>query len=625
MKTKENFTRINDDPTTDLDLSGVSLEKQYSKLSEHEKLLVASKLLGMNHLCVSIDRFLEDPYFLGSKEITDEGRSVFDIWRKSLREIFPSPLITKFPYISLSGCVGSGKSFMSKIMGLYFYHRLDCCRDVCKTMGMAGGTRFVFGFFHASELTSRKDFVQYYNTIFDKSPYFQNLYNNPNIRFIASGPRATGSVIGSQLLYCVLSEVGFWRPQDAKERVNEVLVRYNSRFVDKRNTFGGVVCDSSAKDADQGATELFEESVPKRELFRIAPAHWEARPELYKESNGKTFNFYKGDSKSLPRVIRDDEDLSKFDKDRIIKVPIQSKFMFINDSLRALRDLAGVPYTAKDLLFAGDLSHLINCSSIPNQAPEILEVDFFDKNDRIIDHVYNMISKIPVGTTVFVHYDIGLKKDICGVSLCVYDGEIVDPSGNSSYPKFKIPVLFGVSRKKGQSTSLDHLYQFLKDLIAEGLNVIFSADSFASAGLFQSCERDSIEYRCISIDRTPDAAYMFKNVVTAERIQLPYHNVLLRECSELRVLNNGQKIDHPIVSSCVDFDYKDAKGEMPGTKDIFDAAGGSLMSCYRKYSESLENGINTGYIKQSQIIQSLSKDARQEAQQVFQEMFESIF
>ena len=41
-----NFTRINDDPTIDLDLSGVSLKDQYFSLTEHEKLLVFCKLNG---------------------------------------------------------------------------------------------------------------------------------------------------------------------------------------------------------------------------------------------------------------------------------------------------------------------------------------------------------------------------------------------------------------------------------------------------------------------------------------------------------------------------------------------------------------------------------------------------
>ena len=48
------------------------------------------------------------------------------------------------------------------------------------------------GFFHASEQTANKDFVQYFRTVFDISPYFKNQYNNPPIRLISSGPKSVG-------------------------------------------------------------------------------------------------------------------------------------------------------------------------------------------------------------------------------------------------------------------------------------------------------------------------------------------------------------------------------------------------------------------------------------------------
>ena len=619
-----NFLDINNDPTTPIDLNGISLEQQYSNLTDKEKNLIAAKLLGMNHLPVDINTFLQDPYFLGDPKITNQGKSIFKIWYDKLNEIFPSPIINRYPYISFSGCIGSGKSAASKFMALYHYHKLDCCSNVFTSLGLAGGTKLAMGFFHASSDTAYRDFVQYFKTVMDISPYFRNLYNNPPIRFISSGPKATGSVIGTQLIYTVLSEIGFWKSNDARDKINEVITRYNSRFVSKRFYFGGVVCDSSAKDAESGATELFESSVYSNELFSIAPSHWEARPELYKESKGVTFNFYKGDSKSLPRVIEDKEDLSKFDKDRIIKVPIQAKFMFINDPIRSLNDLAGIPYTAKDLFFNGDLSNLLACSKIKNEAPETIEVDFYDKDDRIIKYVQTMIDRIPCGTSLTLHYDIGLKKDKCGVALCYYTGDISD--GTTSYPTFRIPLMFLVSRRKGQSTSLDHLYQFIKDLISQSYYVTFSADSFASAGIFQSCERDGIPYRSLSIDKTPDAAYMFKNVVTSRRIEMPYHNTLLRECSELRVLNNGQKIDHPIVSSCTEFDYKNApSGTLPGSKDLFDAVAGALMSCYKMYSENMELGYYTGYSKQAQAISKITKNSKEESYKTFQGMIEEIF
>ena len=212
-----------------------------------------------------------------------------------------------------------------------------------------------------------------------------------------------------------------------------------------------------------------------------------------------------------------------------------------------------------------------------------------------------MIFKIPRGTHLFVHYDIGIKKDYTGIGLCYYTGEKISPDGLTSYPTFRFPLLLAVSRKKGQSTSLDHLYQFIKHL-TKNYTITFSADTFASQGILQSCQRDGIECKTISIDRTTDAAFMFKNVINTERAELPYNLRLFRECSELRLVTEGNhiKVDHPTVSNCTDFDYKNIESEMPGTKDVFDAAAGALWSCYLKYSEYSEEGYSVGVKKQLQ-------------------------
>lgn len=414
--------------------------------------------------------------------------------------------------------------------------------------------------------------------------------------------------------------------------MDEVLTRYNSRFANKRSWFGGVVADSSAKDADHGASQRFEEIVPSNELFRLSPSQWEVRPELYAESKGQTFRMYKGDSKQMPRVIEDEEDIIKagLDPDRIINVPISAKHLFLANPVRNLQDLAGIPYSGQDLFFGGDLSSVIKASSIRNLAPETIVVDFYNKEDRIYNHVQEMIWRIPRGTHLFVHYDIGLKKDITGVSLCYYTGE--KQIGNASYPCFRIPLIFGVSRIKGQATSLDHLYEFIKDLTKNGYTVTFSADSFASAGIFQSLERDGIEYKSISIDKTMDAGIMFKNVVNTGRLEMPYNNVFLRECSEIRVTTNGTrgehiKLDHPLVSSCTEFDYagKNTNNNLPGTKDLFDAACGSLYSCFLKYSEYLETGAGGGITKTMQAMGNITKDPREEAAKTFQDMLENLW
>lgn len=97
------------DPTKKLDLNSISLEEQYAKLTEEEKVLIGCKALGLNRTPCTIDQFLEDSYFLGSEHLTNHGAAIFDFWRGHLRDIFPNQLYTRYPYVSLGGSIGAGK------------------------------------------------------------------------------------------------------------------------------------------------------------------------------------------------------------------------------------------------------------------------------------------------------------------------------------------------------------------------------------------------------------------------------------------------------------------------------------------------------------------------------------
>lgn len=101
----ENFNKFMDqkDPTKKLDLNSISLEEQYTKLTDEEKLLVGHRMLGMDHMCVEIEQFLEDDFYLGL--ITNKGKSVFPFWKDKLKQIFPNPIITAYPYLSFGGSI----------------------------------------------------------------------------------------------------------------------------------------------------------------------------------------------------------------------------------------------------------------------------------------------------------------------------------------------------------------------------------------------------------------------------------------------------------------------------------------------------------------------------------------
>ena len=95
------------------------------------------------------------------------------------------------------------------------------------------------------------------------------------------------------------------------------------------------------------------------------------------------------------------------------------------------------------------------------------------------------------------------------------------------------------------------------------------------------------------------------------------------------IVTNGKngthvKIDHPEISSCFEFDYKNAVGEQKGTKDLADAAVGALWACYKKYSEFLEDGGN-GTNKQLQLVTQMTRSAAEDSNQQFQSMLEGLF
>jgi hypothetical protein len=71
-------------------------------LTNKEKLLVAAKIRGMSHMPVDIETFIKDPYYLGESV----GKTLFPFWLDKLKQIYPNPIMTKYPYISLGGAIG---------------------------------------------------------------------------------------------------------------------------------------------------------------------------------------------------------------------------------------------------------------------------------------------------------------------------------------------------------------------------------------------------------------------------------------------------------------------------------------------------------------------------------------
>ena len=437
--------------------------------------------------------------------------------------------------------------------------------------------------------------------------------------------------LGTDLIFAIMSEVNFWPNEEkAMERVNSTYIRITSRFDVKESLTlaGNLIIDSSSRGAG-GPTEIFLENAEPQFTWDCRPSHYEVRKNLYERSRGITFSVYTGDGKYPPRILNknDKEENYKLeddqDPDRVEHVPIQLFGEFKSDLIKALQDKSGINTGSSDSFFGGTIEHLSKCSTIKNRIPEIITVDFYDKEDRIINHVEKMINLIPRGTPIWLGLDLGVVDDTTGIAAVSFDHW--ENINGTLVPKIKCHCVLGVSRLEGQETSLFHIEQFIEDLNKK-FNIIVSADQAFSKQILQYCEREGIRNNGrISTDNTPcEPALYLKYIINNELLEIPEYKRLQREAYDLRYVGPKRKVDHPKKASISPlFDNPD--GSKPGSKDLWDALASSVYSLKLSIDEGEEMGYSSGIAKQLESLTKITADPREESQKELQGMLENIF
>lgn len=616
------------DPTADIteELKSVSLEKQYTQLTDREKLLIFCKLNGYSMIPPSIERLYSDTYYLGGEDFFDGGKTLFDYWKTALPKIFPSEVLTAKPYLILSGAIGIGKSTVSRLCLAMAYARLLCMRNPSVTLGLTPKPLSAV-IMHRSEETADIEFRRWFKyDVLQKSPFFRDTHNdNLKFKIITSGPRGSAG-LGSDVIFYLIGEVNFWDNQEnAQSKVATALGRFTSRF-DKRITslVGNFIIDSSAK-GSSSTSEWFLDNTDPGQTWNCCPTHWDVRKSMYAEDNGRTFPVYCGDGKYPPQILPEDYVLGvDQDPGRVLNVPVSLRQEAVIDLHKMLMDKGGISLANSDSFFGGSIEHLVKCSSIKNRIPEVVTVDFYNKQDRLFDKVWPMINLLPIKSPVWIGLDLATKSDMAGLAAVTFDGwEVI---GKVKLPRVRTLFVIAVGRKDGQQTSLFHF----EDLIFEmhkKYNITVSADFAFSSQLLQDCEREGIKTRYISTDNTPSEPAMYlKNIINNELIKLPENKRLQREAYDLKYshTNTGKiKIDHPkrATQNPKVFDVNNGVG----SKDTWDALASAVYSLKMSIDEGDEYGFNGGYYKQLQAMNSLTKSSQEETTKRFQGMIENIF
>ena len=169
-------------------------------------------LMDFVEVPVSIDRFLNDPYYLG--ETNDNGNMVYPFWRKTLNEIFTED--KNYSEIIFSGATRIGKTSTAISAMAYMLYRLMIYRDPHSFFKKKSISKFTVAFANLTkDLAAGVGFREYNDTL-KISPWFndhgkftrseQNFYYIPEgdkIEIIAASDSA--HLLGKQL-WCLTGD-----------------------------------------------------------------------------------------------------------------------------------------------------------------------------------------------------------------------------------------------------------------------------------------------------------------------------------------------------------------------------------------------------------------------------------
>lgn len=573
------------DPTTS---QLEAIDALIDKFGERHAMELLAKSSGFESCPPTIDEFLNDPYYLGESFVDDDGNStIYPIWRKALREIYPNQFYSPYLEIVLTGSIGQGKSTIAKIGAVYDLCRVLHLKEPHSYFGVGRGKKIVFAFINATLSLGKSVFIDEIENWFSSSPYFREQMAMapksclfPKNVDVVYGSRGS-HVLGADVVSAVLSELNFQNKvsNQAYDNYTNTRRRIQSRFFgtySKKGTYPGRLWLDSSKKDDTSFLDHHVETALADPLCRVYDyAIWDVHKHkgIY---SGETFKVFVGSKARDPFIVTDDMQLGD-DVSHVIHPPIEYLKDFQDDVFNALRDLAGKgTWSAYTFITSNEkISNGLSLSSPLSK--EVVELDFYDTEERLID--YLNLSQVPSDKRPrFIHFDVGLKKDRTGIACTRLNGYAEVKRFNTLTGRFDItrdPLfvtewVVAIKPKPGSEVPIYKLKNLIIDLRSAGVPVArVSADGYQSENLKQDLILAGIPAEIRSVDRTKEPYEMLKNALLEDRWKCAYHSILETELEDL--VDTGKKIDHPITK-------KDS------SKDIADACAGSIWSAFQGIS-----------------------------------------
>ncbi len=467
----------------------------------------------------TVREFVESPVYLGLKgtvypKVVDTLEAIFgdDAAADGCQEA------------ALCWGIGSGKSYLAALAICYMVYRTLCLRDPQRSLGLAPGNQITF--VNMAPTARQAEGIVYgeIHRCISRSPWFQRHFQPENrgsselrlpkgIR-ILPGNSTEAFALGFNILGAVIDEA-CWFDDEAVESIHRGLVqRIRSRFGQK----GLLIAISSPRHIEDFMERRLREGG-RALVSRMAS--WEVRPErLY---SGRKFSW---GGVEVPEEYRED---------------------FERDPVRAMRDFGARPMQGSEG-YLPDLSLLDKaCDEAMREPWDALEglAEWFRCED---------------GAQRFIHVDLGLKRDACGIAMasCIVEG---------AEPVARVEFMLQIKPPPGGEVDLARVREIILCLRGRGFGIAqVSFDGFESADSRQILRRHGLATRLVSVDRDAGAYNTLRELLMSGRLRAYRYEPFFSEMRALRVRDNG-KVDHP----------------PGGSKDVADAVAGAVSEAVKRW------------------------------------------
>lgn len=432
----------------------------------------------------------------------------------------------------------------------------------------------------------------------------------PSKRLILRTGSSELHAIGSNLFGFIIDEANFMETPTGKDQsqhqaykiYHHASTRLKSRFLRYGST-PGLMCIVSSKASETSFLEKLMADNVGNPSFHVADyATWEVKGReknspnefrvaignLYRKSEVLDTVDTRGSSNSFDWVVDQSKAKPAPEGCKVTLIPVDYYFEFLRATDQSLRDIAGIATTARNPLIWRTESVHEASEGFPYSHPflkEEHELSLSDHEGDLLNYVdWKALTRIHRSSAIpkyhpsqprFLHCDLGLTGDCCGISMgCPYSSQKVttfDPKTGqvteSFAPRVWMDFMLRIRPVRGEQIDLAKIVHFILNLRNRGFplqRVTF--DGFASHMAIQIIQKSNLipdrtknrvssdppvrlEAAVLSVDRTDEPYKMLRDMLFHGLLRCYRYMPFVTEVLGLEHNSQMKKVDHPPSSS----------------------------------------------------------------------------